>query len=333
MTKLAPHLTFFLGKHLPTERNYSPHTVQSYTECFRLLVSYASAHTSVRPCALNIEHLTVQLVIEFLEYLEQSRANTVATRNIRLATIKSFFRYLEYRVPSCLDLAMHIRAIRPKRASQPLIDWLEPIEVQAIVEATANNTAAGLRDRAMLHLCYAAALRVSELVTLSLDSFSCPRMETIQIMGKGRRQRIIPLWQNTREHLQNWLHLRPATATNRLLFLNARGHPLSTDGFTYILNRHVITAAKTVPSLNDKHITPHVLRHSSAIAVLRATKDIRKVSLWLGHANIQTTEMYLRANLNTKLEILGTNLPASLEPGSFSEVEDELMRFLIGRCR
>ena len=277
MTDLAPHLTAFLQEHLPNERRFSRHTVQSYTDCFRLLVLYAAEQIKVRPCALKIEHFTVALLLAFLESLEKVRNNSVGTRNIRLAAIKSFFRYVEYRVPTCLDLALQVRAIPQKRTDKPLIDWLDRTEMQAILDAPDNGTVAGLRDRAMLHLSYAAGLRVSELTGLTLDSLSGPQLETIRILGKGRRDRELPLWKETKTVLNQWLDVRPPV-NNRYLFLNARGRTMSTDGFAYILDKHVATAARKVPAIKDKRVTPHVLRHSAAMAILHATGDIRKVS-------------------------------------------------------
>ena len=261
---------------------------------FRLLVPYAASRVGVRPCQLKIEHLRAPLLGTFLESLEKDRENTVGTRNIRLAAIKSFFRYLEYRVPSCLDLALQVSAIPQKQADKPLIDWLDGNEMQAILDAPNTGTVAGLRDRAMLYVCYAAGLRVSELTALTLDSLSGPQLECIRIMGKGRRERELPLWKETKTVLNEWLDVRPAV-NNRYLFLNARGRPLSSDGFAYILKQHVATAAQKLPSVKDKRVTPHVLRHSMAMTILHATGDVRKVSLWLGHADIKTTEAYLRA--------------------------------------
>ena len=330
MNDLAPHLTAFLQEYLPCERRFSRHTVQSYTDCFRLLVLYVAGLTGVRPCALKIEHFTVSLLVAFLESLEKDRENSVGTRNVRLAAIKAFFRYLEYRVPSCLDLALRVRAIPHKRTDKPLIDWLDRTEMQTILNAPDTGTVPGLRDRAMLHLCYAAGLRVSELTALTLDSLSCPQLKSIRILGKGRRERELPLWKETKIVLHEWMDVRPPV-NNRYLFLNARGRPMSTDGFTYILKQHVATAAQTVPSLNDKRVTPHVIRHSTAMMILHATGDIRKVSLWLGHADIKTTEVYLRASPAEKLGILAANAPPSIRPGTFSGAKDDLMRVLGGK--
>ena len=330
MTDLAPHLSTYLKVHLPSERNFSPHTLESYTESFRLLVVYASERLGIRPCKLTVEHLTVALLTAFLGHLETVRKNGVGTRNVRLAAIKSFFRYLECRVPACLDLALQVRAIPMKIADRPLVDWLGQFEIQAILDAPDPATLAGLRDRAMLHLCYAAGLRVSELITLTLDSLSGPGLENVRIMGKGRRERELPLWKETRTVLDHWLAVRPAVRS-RHLFLNARGAGMSTDGFSYILKRHVAVAARAVPSIRDKRVTPHVLRHSAAMAVLHATRDIRKVSLWLGHATLASTEMYLHASPAEKLDILQATVPPSIRPGRFPGVRDSLMELLNGK--
>ena len=330
MTDLAPHLTAFLRDYLLNERHFSRHTVKSYTECFRLLVLYAAEQTKTRPCALKIEDFTVALLVAFLESLEKDRNNSVGTRNNRLAAIKAFFRYLEYRVPSCLDLALQVRAIPQKRADKPLIDWLDRTEMQAILDAPDTATVAGLRDRAMLHLCYAAGLRVSELTGLTLDSLSGPQLEGIRILGKGRRDRELPLWKETKAVLNEWLDVRPPV-NNRYLFLNARGRAMSPDGFAYILSQHVATAMLAVPSLKTKRVTPHVIRHSTAMTILHATGDIRKVSLWLGHADLKTTEGYLRASPAEKLEILVANAPPSIRPGAFPGAKDSLMSLLGGK--
>ena len=330
MTDLAPHLSAFLKQHLPYERNYSRHTVQSYTDCFRLLVLDTAQRCKVRPCRLQVEHFTVARVIDFLERLQHQRDNCAATSNIRLAAIKSFFRYLEYRAPDCLEQALQIRAIPQKRTEKPLIDWLERFELQAILDAPSAATFAGRRDRAMLHLCYAAGLRVAELTALMLDSLSYPALDQVRIIGKGRRERQLPLWNTTKIALNEWLDVRPAV-NHRYLFVNARGRAMSADGFRYILKQHVSAAAQVAPSLQHKRVTPHVLRHSVAMSILHSTGDVRKVSLWLGHASLKTTEMYLRAAPAEKLRTLESNAPPSIQPGNFAGVEDELVRLLSGK--
>ncbi|MDE0704744.1 MAG: tyrosine-type recombinase/integrase, partial [Rhodospirillaceae bacterium] len=221
-------------------------------------------------------------------------------------------------------------SLTQKRTDKPLIDWLDRNEVQAILDAPDAATVAGLRDRAMLHLCYAAGLRVSELIGLTLDSLSGPQLEAIRVLGKGRRDRELPLWKETKAVLNEWLDVRPPV-NNRYLFLNARGRAMSPDGFAYILSQHVVRAARTVPSLNEKRVTPHVIRHSTAMMILHATGDVRKVSLWLGHADLKSTEAYLRASPAEKLEILEINAPPSIRPGAFPGAKDSLMSLLGGK--
>jgi len=330
MTDLAPHLGTYLQQYLPNSRHFSPHTVQSYTDCFRLLVLYVSAQQNIRPCKLKIEHLSATVVMDFLEFLETERDNAVSTRNIRLAAIKSFFRYLEYREPGCLEIALQIQAIPQKRAKKPLIDWLDSHEMQAILDSPSTVCAFGLRDRAMLYLCYGAALRVSELVSLRMDNFPTQQMDVVRITGKGGRERELPLWEQTQSALQDWLQVRPVP-NHCFVFFNTKGQALSSEGFAYILKQHVATATQSCQSLKSKHVTPHVLRHSAAIAVLRSTRDVRKVGLWLGHSDVKTTETYLRVNLAEKQEILSIMTPPSLKPGNFEGVSDKLMKLLGGK--
>ena len=255
MTDLAPHLTAFLRDYLLNERHFSRHTVKSYTECFRLLVLYAAEQTKTRPCALKIEDFTVALLVAFLESLEKGRNNGIGTRNNRLAAIKAFCRYLEYRVPSCLDLALQVRAIPQKRADKPLIDWLDRTEMQAILDAPDTATVAGLRDRAMLHLCYAAGLRVSELTGLTLDSLSGPQLEGIRILGKGRRDRELPLWKETKAVLNEWLDVRPPV-NNRYLFLMIDPRGDLDDRNSRRQNRQTAMLARTRPGPAGARGTP-----------------------------------------------------------------------------
>lgn len=326
MTPLATHLGAFLREYLPRDRRASPRTVESYAYAFQMLACFAAERLGVRPCNLVVEQLTAPLVLDFLDALQRERGNSVRTRNARLAAIKSFFRYLEYRLPACLDIARQIHAIPPKRGDLPLIDYLDTDEVQSLLDAPDIGTRAGVRDRAMLHLTYAAGLRVSEATGLLRTDLD-PALDTVLVRGKGRRQRRLPLWKQTRTVLRDWLAVRPA-GNGEHLFLNSRGFPMSRHGFAHRLAQHVETARRRTPSMVGKRVSPHVLRHSCAVHTLEATRDIRKVSLWLGHASIRSTEAYLRVDPVEKLEILAARLPPSIVKGSFSDATDRLLAVL-----
>ncbi len=326
MTDFAHHIRAFLCEYLPRDRGASRHTIDSYATSFQLLACFVSERLAIRPCHIQIEHLGTALILDFLDSLEDKRGNAVGTRNVRLAAFKSFFRYLEHRVPACLDLARQVHAIPAKRGDEPLVDYLGRDEIQALLNAPDAHTASGVRDRAMLHLAYAAGLRVSELIGLRTGDLRQPDLGTARVTGKGRRERELPLWKQTRSVLRDWLAIRPDQTD--WLFLNARGHAMSRHGFAQRLQVHADTARQQVPSLLGKRISPHVLRHSCAMHTLEATGDIRKVSLWLGHQGIQSTEIYLRADAGAKLEMLTKRSAPVIEKGSFRDAPDRLLAIL-----
>ena len=329
MAELAPPLAMFLREYLPRDRGTSRHTVESYALCFKLLVVFAADKHGIRPCALEIGHLDIATLLEFLEHLERDRGNGVRTRNARLAAIKAFFRFLEFRRPGYLDLAAQVREIPAKKGDVPLIGSLDRAETRALLDAPDPGTVTGTRDRAMLCLTYNAGLRVSELVGLALENLKMPALDEVHIIGKGRRERILPLWKETRSALRDWLAVRPKNA-DRHLFLNAMGTGMTRRGFANRLVLHAQTAAHSVPSIAGKTVSPHLLRHACAIHTLEATGDVRKVSLWLGHSSVQTTEMYLQADPTDKLDTLDKWRPPSLRKGRFKGVQDELLAMLAG---
>ena len=329
MAELAPPLAMFLQEYLPRDRGTSRHTVESYALCFKLLVVFAADKRGIRPCKLEIGHLDIATLLEFLEHLERDRGNAVRTRNARLAAIKAFFRFLEFRHPGYLDLAAQVREIPVKKGEVPLIGSLDRAETRALLDAPDPGTVAGTRDRAMLCLTYNAGLRVSELVGLALDDLKMPALDEVHIIGKGRRERILPLWKETRRTLRDWLTVRPESA-DRHLFLNAMGTGMTRRGFAKRLALHAQTAARSVPSITGKTVSPHLLRHACALHTLEATGDVRKVSLWLGHSSVQTTEMYLQADPTDKLDTLEKWRPPSLRKGTFNGVQDELLAMLAG---
>ena len=316
MTPIAPLITGFLREHMPVEQGCSPHTCETYAHAFRLLFVFASKRLCIKPSQICIEQIDSTLILDFLAHLEQQRGNCAATRNGRLAAIKAFIRYVEFRVPSALAQARQIHAIPSKRHDQALVRHLTIDEVRAILNAPNTTTRLGIRDRAMLHLCFAGGLRVSELVGLPLENLSLLRIPSIRVLGKGRKERCLPLWKETAADIRAWLAIR-GTVPVPELFVNAEGGAMSWAGFEYVLDKHVCTARTTCSSLGKRPLSPHQLRHSCALMMLQATRDIRKVALWLGHSDIRTTEIYLRIDPSEKLEAVEAVLPLGLRRGRF----------------
>lgn len=317
MTALAPPLSRFLGEHLPRDQRASPHTCDAYAYSFQLLVTFAAKRLRKTPSQLEVEDVGVPMILAFLNHIEQDRGNTARSRNARLAAIKSFFRFLEYRVPACLDQSLRVRAIPMKKTDEALVASLTRVEIQALIDAPDPRTISGARDRAMLHLAFSAGLRVSELVGLRLDQLDLQSPCTIHVTGKGRRERVLPLWKESVVALRAWLAVRQQRRDGTL-FLNSAGLTMTRSGFEYILDKHVATVAQRLPSIAAKRVTPHVLRHSCAMHMLQATRDVRKVALWLGHASLQSTEAYLRADPTEKLEALAAAAAPTLQAGKFS---------------
>ena len=315
MTALAPHIEAFLREYLSHQRGASQHTCDSYAYSFQLLFEFAARRFKAAPSALKLEQLDADLIGAFLKDLEEGRRNSPDTRNTRLAAIRSFFRFLEYREPAALEQIRRVLAIPFKRTNSRLVPYLAQDEVQALLDTPDPATRQGIRDRALLHLAICNGLRVSELTGLCTTDITLPS-KTVRVRGKGRRERILPLWKATTTALRAWLAVRGTVAVPEL-FVNARGRPLSRWGFAYVLRRHAQSARRRCPSLFTKQVSPHVLRHTCAMVVLQSTHDIRKVSLWLGHANLATTEVYTRADPTEKLEAIEAILPPHLRKGSF----------------
>jgi integrase/recombinase XerD len=329
MTAIAPHIAAFFEQRLPVERRASEHTCNSYAYAFKLLLTYASQRLNVAPSQLGLEQIDAPLVVDFLNALETTRRNGPSSRNVRLAAIKSFMHFMEYRVPAALEQIRRILAIPAKKAESRLVRHLTVEEMQAILDAPDPTCRTGIRDRAMLHLCYAGGLRVSELIGLRLDDLTLHPHASMLVHGKGRRERCLPLWKTTTTALRAWLAVR-GTVHVPELFVSARGEPLTRSGFEYILRKHVRTATHRSATLATKRVSPHVVRHTCALTILQATKDLRKVSLWLGHAHLQTTEIYTRADPSVKLEALESVMPPTLRSGRF-KATDKLIASLTER--
>jgi integrase/recombinase XerD len=324
MTSVAPHIEAFLREYLVRHRGNSKHTCESYAYSFQLLFEFASQRLEVPPSSIALEQLDAALICSFLEHLEIVRSNSGNTRNIRLAAIRSFFRFLQHREPAALGQVRRVLAIPFKKTDSRLVPYLDRQEVQALLDAPNPATRDGIRDRAILHIAISGGLRVSELTGLRLKDIA-PQSASIRVYGKGRRERALPLWKTTASTLRAWLAVRPVAADE--VFVNARGEPFSRWGVAYVLRQHGQTATKKCNSLAGKQLSPHVLRHTCAMIMLQATQDIRKVSLWLGHSNLATTEVYVRADPSEKLEAIEAVVPPHLRKGRFRP-EDKLIALL-----
>jgi site-specific recombinase XerD len=312
MTPIAPHITAFLR-----ERHASEQTRAAYAYAFQLLFAFASERLRTRPSDLHLEQLDAPLVLAFLDHLQRERDNGVRSRNARLAAIRSFMRFVEHRVPSALDQIRRVLAIPVQRADVRLVGHLSAAEVRALLDAPSAASRLGIRDRAMLFLGVTGGLRVSELVGLRADDVRFEgRHVEIRVRGKGRRERALLLWRQVGDALRAWLALR-GDAPCPELFLAATGNAMTRSGFEYVLRKHVLAATTVCPSLVGRRVSPHQLRHTCALNTLRATGDLRKVALWLGHASQKTTEIYLQADPTEKIAALESVVPPMLRPGRF----------------
>jgi integrase/recombinase XerD len=259
MIPIAPHIVAFLRQNLAHERGVSQHTCDSYACTFQLLFEFAAKRFKTTPSSLTLEQLDASLISDFLEYLEDMRHNSAETRNVRLAAIRSFFHFLEYREPAILEQARRILGIPYKKTDSRLVPYLVEDEVRALLDAPDPSTREGIRDRAMLHLAICGGLRVSELTGLQTADVVLPSL-SILVHGKGRRERALPLWKTTANALRAWMVVRGTVAVPEL-FVNARGEAMSRWGFAYVLKCHTATASHMCPSLSKKQVSPHVLRH------------------------------------------------------------------------
>ena len=329
MTPIAPHMAAYLNEYLVRQRAASAHTLDTYACAFKLLFEFASQRLEVQPSDLKLEQIDAPLVVAFLEHLETTRGNTPSTRNNRLAAIKAFFRFLEHRLPAALEQIRRVLAIPTKKTDTRLVPYLSNQEMDALLNAPDPSTWAGRRDRAMFVLFLTAGLRVSELVGLRMDDLTLQPSLTIHVNGKGRKERTLPLIGEAASALQGWLEVRGDMPVPEI-FVNTRGQQLSRWGVQHILKKHIATASGQCPSLDNKRVSPHVLRHTCAMIVLHATHDIRTVALWLGHSGTQTTEIYIRADPTEKLEtITGIHFP-KLRKGLFRP-PDKLIALLTGQ--
>lgn len=326
MSALAPTLQAFFTDRLVRQRQASPHTVAAYRDTLRLLLNFATERRGIGPSKLDVDDLDAPLVGAFLDYLEHDRGNSVRTRNARLAAIRSLYRYIALRHPEHAAVIERVLAIPPKRFERGLVTFLTEAELDALLAAPDRETWAGQRDHALLALAAQTGLRASELTGLRCADVHLGVGAHVSCLGKGRKQRITPLTTGMIAVLRAWLAERAGQAAEPL-FTTRRGRTLSRDALERRLAKHAASAARACPSLGQKKITLHVLRHTAAMRLLHAGVDTSVIALWLGHENVETTQIYLHADLTLKERALARTTPAHTTPGRYRP-PDTLLAFL-----
>lgn len=326
MSALAPSLQAFFTDRLIGQRDASPNTISAYKTSFRLLLGFAAERTAKAPSALDIAELDAPLIAAFLGHLEADRHNSVATRNNRLAAVHSLFAYLALHHPEHAGSIRRVLAIPPKRSERNVVTYLADPEVDALLGACDQTAWTGRRDHAMFALTIQAGLRISELAGLTRQDIALGTGANIHTVGKGRKERHTPLMPAIRAVLKAWLAERDGEPTDPL-FPTVTGGRLSRDAIERRLTRHLAVAADTCPSLRAKHVTTHTLRHTAAMRLLLAGNDITVIALWLGHEQIETTNIYLHADMTHKQRAIDRTRPLATKPGRYRP-PDSLLAFL-----
>ncbi len=327
MTAIAPIMEGFFTERLIGQRRASGHTIASYRDTFRLLLGYVTGDGRISPSQLTLKDLDATVIAGFLTHLETERHNSIRTRNNRLAAIHSLFAYAALQAPEHAELIARVLAIPAKRHDRAIICFLTDDEVDALLAAPNPDTRLGHRDHALLLTGIQTGLRVSELAALSWADVALGTGPHLRCHGKGRKERITPLTSHTVTVLADW-HAEVGPSPDDPVFPSRRqSSQLSTDGIAAIVARHTNTATTSCPSLGTKNVTPHVLRHTCAMRLLAVGVDITIIALWLGHESVETTQIYLHADLAVKKRAIARTAPIGTRPGRY-QPPDTLLAFL-----
>ncbi len=317
-TDLGRELVRFFEDFLPGQRGLSPNTVRSYRDAMLLLLQFTAADAKRPVDRLQVSDLTAERVAAFLNHLQSERSNGIATRNARLGAIHVFARFLAARMPEALGTLQRVIAVPYKRGAREVpIEYLERAEIEAVLQSIDRSDALGRRDYALFALMFNTGARVQEALDVRRRDVRLDAPPQIRLHGKGNKVRLCPIWPVTAKLLRAFIDELPASdgdPADALLFTNARGRPLTRFGVRYLLRRYVAAAAKAEPSLRDKSIHPHSLRHSTAIALLKSGVDFATISQWLGHAGLNTTMRYARADIDLKRQAIAQVFPDALAP-------------------
>ncbi len=324
---LGPHLQSFFTEHLTRNKRVSPQTIASVRDSFRILLEFLRTQTGIEPAKLQVTDLNAAAILTFLDHLEQKRGNSVRSRNVRLSAIRTFFRYLALYDPDRLGQVTQVMAIPVKRQEKKLVGALTREEMDALLAVPDRSTWGGRRDHALLLTMYNTGARVSEMTTLRREQVRMGATSYIELHGKGRKERTVPLWPHTARTLEAWFKELATTSSGTIAFPNARGHQMARDGVEYLLRQVVKKALPVCGSLAGKRVSPHTLRHTTAMHLLQAGVDITVIALWLGHESIETTHCYMEADLATKQRALNKVAPVEGGVQRFRP-NDPLLAFL-----
>ena len=323
---LPPHVQAFFTERLTNQLGASPNTVAGYRDTFRLLLNFAERDVGKRPTDLLVEDVDAGLVGRFLDYLEGDRRNNARTRNVRLTAIRSFFGHVARCEPTLLGHCRQVLGIPSKRFEQRTVEWLDEAETQALVAAPDIATRQGRRDRAMLLLMVQTGIRVSELTGLDCGDAELGTGAHVRVSGKGRRQRATPLREDAASTLREWMEERGG-GDRQPLFPSNRNQRLTRDAVAWIVGKHAGEASRSCPSLRKRRISPHCLRHTAAMTLLREKVPITIIALWLGHQSVESTMKYLHADPKIKEDAMERTRPVDVPSGRY-QPEEQVMAFL-----
>ena len=328
MTALAPTLEAFFVERLISQRSASPHTIASYRDALRLLLVFAQQRTGTPASRLDMADLDAPLIGAFLDHLEHERGSSPRTRNVRLAAIRSFYRFAALRHPEHAAVIQRVLAIPQKRFERNDVSFLDRSEVDALLSAPDRSTRIGRRDHALLALAVQTGLRVSELIALRRHDVHLGPVPHVTCRGKGRKARSTPLTRQVAKILRLWMVEIPGQP-DAPLFAGPRGDPLSRDSIRRLVTRHAVAARQACANLTSKKITPHMLRHTCAMNLLQAGVDLSTIALWLGHEGVETTQIYLHADLALKEQALArTRSQQARGSNGRYQAPDSLIAFL-----
>jgi len=328
MTQFAPLLEAYFTDRLTRQRDASPHTIASYRDAFCLLLRFVNEETGKAPSQLDLGDLDASVIGAFLDHLERTRGSSAATRNVRLAALRSFYAYAALSCPEHANLISRVLAIPAKRSERTLVSYLDEPEVDALVRAPDLSTWIGRRDHCLLVVGFGTGFRVSELTRLRREDVTLGSGAHLWCHGKGRKQRCVPIGKSSVAVLTAWMK-ECGGGPSDPVFPSRSGGSLSRDAIAHLVSKHTAAASENCPSLRDKNVSPHTLRHTRAMTLLQSGADIATIALWLGHENLDSTGIYVHADMTLKERALARTTPVNTTPGRF-RASDTLLTFLDG---